>query len=149
MRIYKVQKPYISSMWIAWLIHGFLPVKTWLLIAFYTAFYAIIMFQRAQTHVLTMKFTCCWCTDLVPWNHLLWATYFTKADPFVALICDLPWNTNINQKVQPPAGCETVTKYMYSAILFIPIGDISLNLWTWPCSEKVEFDLIPRVGWGQ
>ena len=42
MRIYKVQRPCINSTWIAGLIHGFLPVKTWLLIACDTAFYAII-----------------------------------------------------------------------------------------------------------
>ena len=42
MRICKVQKLCINSMWIAWLIHGFLPVKTWLLIACNTAFYAIM-----------------------------------------------------------------------------------------------------------
>ena len=42
MRICKVQKPCINSTWIAWLIHGFLPVKTWLLIACNMAFYAII-----------------------------------------------------------------------------------------------------------
>ena len=42
MRMYKVQKPCINSAWIAWLIHGFLPVKTWLLIARDTGFYAII-----------------------------------------------------------------------------------------------------------
>ena len=44
MRICKVQKLCINSMWIAWLIYGFLPVKAWLLhvIACNTAFYAII-----------------------------------------------------------------------------------------------------------
>ena len=42
MRICKVQKPCINSAWIAWLIHWFLPVKTWLLIACDTGFYAII-----------------------------------------------------------------------------------------------------------
>ena len=30
MRICKVQKLCINSTWIGWLIHGFLPVKTWL-----------------------------------------------------------------------------------------------------------------------
>ena len=44
--IYKVQKTCINSTWIAWLIHGFLPVKTWLLIACGTAFYAIIVVYR-------------------------------------------------------------------------------------------------------
>ena len=48
MRLWKVQKPCINSTWIAWLIHGFLPVKTWLWIACDTAFYAIIMI-RVQT----------------------------------------------------------------------------------------------------
>ena len=38
MRICKVQKPCIISKWISWLIHGVLPVKTWLLIACDTAF---------------------------------------------------------------------------------------------------------------
>ena len=33
-----------NSTWIALLIHGFVPVKTWLLIACNTAFYAIIKF---------------------------------------------------------------------------------------------------------
>ena len=42
MRICKVQKPCINSTWIAWLIHGFSLVKTWLLIACHTAFYALI-----------------------------------------------------------------------------------------------------------
>ena len=42
MRIYRVQKPSIDSTWIAWLIHGILSVKTWLLIACDMAFYTII-----------------------------------------------------------------------------------------------------------
>ena len=42
MHIFKVQKPCINRLWIAWFIHGFLPVKTWLLIACNTAFYAIM-----------------------------------------------------------------------------------------------------------
>ena len=42
----KVQKLCINSTWIAWLIHGFLPVKTWLLIACDSAFYAIITGNR-------------------------------------------------------------------------------------------------------
>ena len=41
-RIFKVQKPCINSRWIAWLIHGILLVKTWLLIACDKAFYAMI-----------------------------------------------------------------------------------------------------------
>ena len=44
MRICKVQKLCINSMWIAWLIHGFWPVETWILIACDTAFYAIICY---------------------------------------------------------------------------------------------------------
>ena len=35
-------KPFIKSTWIASLIHGFVPVKTWLLIACDTIFDAII-----------------------------------------------------------------------------------------------------------
>ena len=61
MRICKVQKPCINRTWIAWLIHGFLPVKTWLLIACDTAFYAIMYIwysicfkSRSLYHV-----TCC------------------------------------------------------------------------------------------
>ena len=42
MCICKVQKTCINWTWIAWLIHGFLSGKTWLLIACDTAFYAII-----------------------------------------------------------------------------------------------------------
>ena len=38
----KTAKPCINSMWIALLIHGFVQVKTWLLTACDTAFYAII-----------------------------------------------------------------------------------------------------------
>ena len=38
MLIRKTAKPCINSTWIALLIHGFVLVKTWLLIAFYTAF---------------------------------------------------------------------------------------------------------------
>ena len=41
MRIRKTAKPCINSAWIALLIHGFVQVKTWLLIACDTAFYAI------------------------------------------------------------------------------------------------------------
>ena len=40
MRICKVQKSCINSMWIAWLIHGFWEVKTWLLKACDSADYA-------------------------------------------------------------------------------------------------------------
>ena len=39
--IHKTAKPCINSPWIALLIHSFVPVKTWLLIACDTAFYAI------------------------------------------------------------------------------------------------------------
>ena len=42
MRICKVQKPCINNVWIAWLIHGFLPLKTWVSKACDTGFYAII-----------------------------------------------------------------------------------------------------------
>ena len=42
MPIHKTEKPCINSTWTALLIHGFVPVKTWLSIAFDTAFYAII-----------------------------------------------------------------------------------------------------------
>ena len=35
-----------KSMWIAWLIHRFLPIKTWLLIACDTAFYGIISLKK-------------------------------------------------------------------------------------------------------
>ena len=42
MLIRNIAKPCINSTWIALLIHGFVPVKTWLLIAIDTAFYAII-----------------------------------------------------------------------------------------------------------
>ena len=42
MLICKTAKPCINSRWIALLIHGFMPVKTWLSIACDTAFYAII-----------------------------------------------------------------------------------------------------------
>ena len=45
-RISKVQKPCTNSTLIAWLIHGFLPVETWLLIACDTAFYAIIIVKE-------------------------------------------------------------------------------------------------------
>ena len=46
MRLCNEQKPCINSTLIAWLIHGFLPVKTWLLIACNTAFNAIIVVYR-------------------------------------------------------------------------------------------------------
>ena len=52
MRICKEQKPCVNSTWIARLIHGFLPVKTWLLIACDTAFYAIM-------HVITYRYEIC------------------------------------------------------------------------------------------
>ena len=42
MFIPKTAKPYINSTLIALLIHGFVLVKTWLLIACFTAFYAVI-----------------------------------------------------------------------------------------------------------
>ena len=42
MIIRKTAKPCINSTWIALLIHGFVQVKTWLLIACNTAFYPII-----------------------------------------------------------------------------------------------------------
>ena len=42
MLICKTAKPYINSTKISLLIHGFVPVKTWLLIACDAAFYAII-----------------------------------------------------------------------------------------------------------
>ena len=47
--IRKTVKPCINSMWIALLIHGFLSVKTWLLIACDTAFYAIIGFKMTPS----------------------------------------------------------------------------------------------------
>ena len=43
LRVCKVQKPSINSTWISWSIQRFLPVKTWLLIACDTDFYAIII----------------------------------------------------------------------------------------------------------
>ena len=43
MLIRKTAKPCINSSWIALLIHGFVPVKTWLLKACDTAFYAIML----------------------------------------------------------------------------------------------------------
>ena len=54
MRMCKVQKPCINSTWIAWLIHGFLPVKTWLLIAGDIAFYAIISNGPRQEAVFVL-----------------------------------------------------------------------------------------------
>ena len=42
MLIRKTAKSCINSTWITLLIHGFVPVKTWLLIACDTAFYAIM-----------------------------------------------------------------------------------------------------------
>ena len=42
MLIRKTTKPRINSAWIAFLIHGFVLVKTWLLIAYDTAFYSMI-----------------------------------------------------------------------------------------------------------
>ena len=52
MHICKVQKPCVISAWIAWLIHGFLSVKTWLLIACKTDFYAIILDLNIVFHAL-------------------------------------------------------------------------------------------------
>ena len=46
----KVQKPLFNSMWLAWLIHGFLPVKkTWLLIACNMTFYPIISIECTES----------------------------------------------------------------------------------------------------
>ena len=46
MLIGKTAKLCINRMWIALLIHGFVPVKTWLLIACNTEFYIIILFKK-------------------------------------------------------------------------------------------------------
>ena len=46
----KVQKLCINSMWIAWLLHGFLPVKTLLLIECGMTFYATKWFMKSIIH---------------------------------------------------------------------------------------------------
>ena len=60
MRICKVQKPCINSTWIAWLMHGFLPVKTWFIIACGTAFYAIIVVYQFKCMALYMHHSQAW-----------------------------------------------------------------------------------------
>ena len=47
MLIHKIAKLCINSMWLALLIHGFVLVKTWLLIACDTAFHAVIIFMNS------------------------------------------------------------------------------------------------------
>ena len=52
--IRKTAKPCINSMRTALLIHGFVPVKTWLLIASDTAFYAIIQSNEYEYSVFAI-----------------------------------------------------------------------------------------------
>ena len=56
MLIRKTAKLCINSTWIALLIHGFVPVQTWLLIAYDTAFYAINSLQDIRQNNWTMKY---------------------------------------------------------------------------------------------
>ena len=69
MHTFKATKQVYNSTWIALLKHGFVLVKTWLLIACGTGFYAIIsnknMTMHCSSHSL-MKGIC----DLWPWNRL-------------------------------------------------------------------------------
>ena len=53
MLIFKTTKPCINSKWIALLIHGFVLIKTWLLITCGTAFYAIMYDMRPSTTILS------------------------------------------------------------------------------------------------
>ena len=53
MLIRKTAKPCINSMWIALLIHGFVLIKTWLLIVCDTAFYTIIQGSNMIFYALT------------------------------------------------------------------------------------------------
>ena len=55
MLIRKNAKPYINSTWIALLIHGFVPVKTWLLIACDTAFYVPAFFWSVQRTQISLR----------------------------------------------------------------------------------------------
>ena len=54
MLIHKTAKPCINSMWIALLIHEYLPVKTWLLKTCDTAFYALIIVEDLFTNIYDM-----------------------------------------------------------------------------------------------
>ena len=84
MLICKTTKPCINNTWIVLLIHGFVLVKTWLSIAWDTAFYAIMKInccmlwlkildkastQRSSPPVFVLIFTilvCCTCH----WHHI-------------------------------------------------------------------------------
>ena len=58
MLIGKTTKPCINSTWIFLLIHGFVPVKTWLLMVCDTAFYAIIHVKILPENLCNMIFPC-------------------------------------------------------------------------------------------
>ena len=60
MLICKTTKPCINSGWIALLIRGFVTVKTWLLIACSTAFYAIIYNKGSNMIFYTLTFAGPW-----------------------------------------------------------------------------------------
>ena len=51
MIILKIAKPCINSTWIALLIHGFVPIKTWPLTVCDTAFYTIIDVELLRTEL--------------------------------------------------------------------------------------------------
>ena len=79
MRICKVQKPCINSTRIAWLIHGFLPIKTWLLIACETGFYAIIKVKWVFIYIHTVYFVCerqtlWWVCVILQAHIILWCS---------------------------------------------------------------------------
>ena len=81
MLICKTAKPCINSMWIALLIHGFVPVKTWLLIAWDTAIYAIMDFIYISnanckwTFRFATQFITSWWTANFEWKLVTHAIY--------------------------------------------------------------------------
>ena len=56
--IHKTAKPCINSMWMALLIHGFVPVNTWLLIAYDTDFYATTLYMLISVSGENQVYTC-------------------------------------------------------------------------------------------